>query len=231
MRSEAPPLLPIFRSRHQAELLTRLVLHPDREYTQTDLSAWLDVPLSTLQREVNRLVEAGLISERRVGQARLLSANPGNRYHPALTELLTMAFGPHAVVAEEFAGLRGAEAVAIFGSWAARHRGEPGPPPNDLDVLVVGDADRTEVYAAADRARERLRLDVNPVLRSAKSWRQPGDGLVAELRTAPLLWVVGEDPAAGTRTGDKTSGDKVPSDKTSGDKATGDKAAARKADR
>lgn len=208
MRSEAPPLLPIFRSRHQAELLTLLVLHPDREYTLTDLSVWLDVPLSTLQREVNRLVEAQLISEHRVGQARLLSANSDSRYHPALTELLTMAFGPHTVIAEEFAGLRGAEAVAVFGSWAARYRGEPGPPPNDVDVLVVGEPDRTEVYAAADRARERLRLDVNPVLRSVKAWRQPGDGLVGELRTAPLVWVVGDDPAgAGGKGGhDKISG-------------------------
>jgi predicted nucleotidyltransferase len=197
MRSEAPPLLPIFRSRHQAELLTLLVLHPDREYTLTDLAAWLGVPLSTLQREVNRLAAARLISERRVGQARLLSANADSRYHPALTELLTMAFGPHTVVAEEFADLPGAEAVAVFGSWAARYRGEPGPPPNDVDVLVLGEPDRTEVYAAADRARDRLRLDVNPVLRSVKAWRQPADGLVAELRTAAVVWVVGEDPAEG----------------------------------
>jgi DNA-directed RNA polymerase specialized sigma24 family protein len=55
MRSEAPPLMPIFRSRHQADLLAWLLLHPDREYTTTELARRLGVPLTTLHREVQRL--------------------------------------------------------------------------------------------------------------------------------------------------------------------------------
>jgi len=32
MRSDAPALLPILRSRHLAEILTVILLHPDTEY-------------------------------------------------------------------------------------------------------------------------------------------------------------------------------------------------------
>jgi predicted nucleotidyltransferase len=28
--------------------------------------------------------------------------------------------------------------LAVFGSWAARYRGERGPVPGDVDLLVVG---------------------------------------------------------------------------------------------
>jgi hypothetical protein len=33
MRSDAPRLLPVLRSQHQAELLAMLLLHPEQEYT------------------------------------------------------------------------------------------------------------------------------------------------------------------------------------------------------
>ncbi|MGP3960560.1 winged helix-turn-helix domain-containing protein [Nonomuraea sp. 3N208] len=67
MRSEPPPLLPI-RSRHQADLLTLLYLQPDREFTLTELAQRVGVPLTTMQREVGRLLEADLLSSRRVGR-------------------------------------------------------------------------------------------------------------------------------------------------------------------
>ncbi len=190
MRSEAPPLLPVFRSRHQGELLAVLLLHPDREYTLTDLSRRLKTPLTTLQREAGRLVEAGLVSQRRVGRARLLTAAPANRYVRPLTQLVTLAFGPHLVVEEEFQSLDGLDAVMIYGSWAARYHGEVGPPPNDVDVFVIGQPDRTQVYEAADRAERRLELPVNPTVRSRRRWMEAADALVRQVRSSPVVWVL-----------------------------------------
>src|SRR6266536_1442804 len=116
MRSEAPPLLPVLRSRHQGELLAVLLLHPDREYTLSDLSRRLNVPLSTLQGEINRLIDARLLRQRYLGKARILGAEPASRYTRPLTELVTLAFGPHLVVEEEFGSVDGLDAAAIFGS-------------------------------------------------------------------------------------------------------------------
>ncbi|MGA2830644.1 MAG: hypothetical protein ABSF03_31530 [Streptosporangiaceae bacterium] len=76
MRSDAPALLPILRSRHLAEILTLLLLHPDTEYSLSELAATLGLPLTTVQREAARLTAAGLIGERRVGRARLVFADP-----------------------------------------------------------------------------------------------------------------------------------------------------------
>jgi hypothetical protein len=41
MRSDAPALLPILRSRHLAEILTLLLLHQDTEYSLSELAATL----------------------------------------------------------------------------------------------------------------------------------------------------------------------------------------------
>jgi len=126
MRSDAPVLMPIFRSRQQAEFLTRLLLNPDQEFTLSELSRELDVPLTTLQREAQRLAEVRLISDRKQGRNRLVSANPANPATGPLTQLVMMSFGPAEVIGEEFA-LDGVEQVIIFGSWAARYADQPGP--------------------------------------------------------------------------------------------------------
>jgi DNA-binding transcriptional ArsR family regulator len=190
MRSEAPPLLPILRSRHQGELLAVLLLHPDREYTLSDLSRRLNVPLSTLQGEANRLIDAGLVRQRRLGRARVLRAELANRYSRPLTELVTLAFGPHLVVEEELGLVAGLEAALIYGSWAARYQGEAGPPPNDLDLLVIGQPDRTQLYEAADRAERRLDLPINPAVRGRRRWDAAADPLVRQVKSSPVVWVL-----------------------------------------
>jgi predicted nucleotidyltransferase len=197
MRSEAPVLMPIFRSRHQAELLTWLLLHPDLEYTTTELAARLGVPLTTLHREVQRLIDADLLQARPVGRARLLKANADHRATPALTRLLEVTFGPRTVVEDEFATVAGVDEVVIFGSWAARYHGTPGRVPADLDVLVIGNPDRADVYDAADRAQERLGMEVNPVIRTRRQWAAAADALVQEVKASPTLVVIGhgEDAA------------------------------------
>jgi predicted nucleotidyltransferase len=189
MRSDAPALLPIFRSRHQAELLAWLLLHPDQEVGLTELAKRLDVPLTTLHREAQRLVIAELLTARTLGRNRLLRANPANRATAPLTALLELSFGPQTVVAEEFA-VPGAERVVIFGSWAERYNGTVGPPPHDIDVLVVGNPDRGEVYDAADRAQQRLGLQVNPVLRTTAQWAEGTDPLVQQINASTTLTVI-----------------------------------------
>lgn len=194
MRSKAPPLLPIFRSRHQADLLAWLLLHPGEEYPMTELAHRLEVPLNTLHREAQRLVEAGVLVARSVGRTRLLSANTAHRAVGPLTALLEVTFGPRTIVEEEFTAVSGTEQVIIYGSWAERYRGAAGVPPHDIDVLVIGTPARPEVYEAADRAQARLGMPVNPVLRSSQQWESGHDPLVAQIQASSFVRVL---PRAG----------------------------------
>ena len=189
MRSEGPALLPLFRSQHQAELLMWLYLHPGTEYGVSELAERLGVPLSTLHREVVRLDHAALVKSRTLGRNRLIRANPDHPAAEPLTRLLQVSLGPRVVIAEEF-GIAGATVVLVFGSWAARYEGEHGPPPNDIDVLVVGTVDRQDVYAAADRAAARLGMEVNPVVRSAAQWSGGTDALVAQIKASSHVTVL-----------------------------------------
>jgi DNA-binding transcriptional ArsR family regulator len=193
MRSAAPALLPIFRSRLQADILAVLLLNPGDEYTMTELAQRFHAPLSTVHGEVKRLTDAGLLLRREVGRSALVRANPGNRLIPPLTEVLLLSWGAAQVVAEEFSSLDGAEQVLIFGSWAARYHQRPGKPPHDVDVLVIGQPSREDVYDAADRAQQRLGMAVNPVIRSGAVWRQASDPLVRQIQSSPVVTVLEPD--------------------------------------
>jgi predicted nucleotidyltransferase len=188
MRSNSPVLAPTFRSRTQGNLLALVLLHPDQEWTISDLARQLRIPLTTAQSEVARLAAGGVLTTRKVGRARVVRADTASPSVAPLTQLTLVTFGPHTVIADEFAGL-GATRVIVFGSWAARYHGEPGPIPSDIDVLVLGNGlSRADVYAAAERAEQRLGLPVNPVLRPAQSWADPiGDALLVEVQSRPYV--------------------------------------------
>jgi predicted nucleotidyltransferase len=190
MRSPAPPLMPVFRSAAQAKVLTALLLRPEVERSLTDLARETGVALSTVHDEAVRLIQAGILSERVAGRSHLLRANTDNPVIRPLTELVALTFGPSAVVAEEFVDMAGVEQVILFGSWAARYLGEPGPPPHDVDVLVVGTADRAEMYDAADRAEQRLGTPVHPVLASPERFAEAADPLVRQIKASPTVTVI-----------------------------------------
>jgi predicted nucleotidyltransferase len=193
MRSAAPALLPVFRSPLQASILAALLLNPENEYSMTDLARRFGTPLSTVHGEVGRLTDAGLLLRRHIGRSTMVTANMDNRLVKPLAELLFLSWGPLQVVADEFSELDGAERVLIFGSWAARYLEQPGPPPHDLDVLVVGGPRREDVYDAADQAQKRLGMPVNPVIRTGDAWRTATDPLVRQIQSVPLVAVLVPD--------------------------------------
>ena len=58
-KSAPPPLLPLLRSRLQAEVLTLVLLNPDREWTLTELASRVGAAVSSVQREIVRAERAG----------------------------------------------------------------------------------------------------------------------------------------------------------------------------
>jgi predicted nucleotidyltransferase len=150
----------------------------------TDLSRLLGIPLATVSDEVSRLIAAELLQARKVGRSNLVRSNSANRLLSPLTDIFLATMGPHLVVQQAFADVKGVHRVLIYGSWD-RYRGEPGPPPNDLDVLIVGNPARADVYQAADAVEQRTGLAVNPVIASVKRWNDETDALITQIKSSP----------------------------------------------
>lgn len=193
MKTTSPPLLPILRSGAQARLLTTLFLEPDLEFTVSDLAARAGTSIPTATREVARAEKAGIVMSRRVGRSKLVRANLKSDLYEDLSNLLLRTFGPVAVLEKEFSGIQGVEHLYIFGSWAARFAGQPGPPPRDIDVMIVGEPNRDEVYDAAERAESLLSHPVQTTIRTTAQWQALNDDpFIVEVKSRPLLEVGAE---------------------------------------
>ena len=180
-------LLPILRSRGQAEILCAVLANPNREWTLGELAEVSGQSLPTVQREVERAELAALVESRRMGRQRLVKAGP-SQIAIMLANLLLWSYGPKFVIAEEFAGIKGIDRLFIFGSWAARYHGVDGYPPQDLDVLVIGDANLSDVFRAAHAASNKLQLEVNPKLFSHTWWEnKTGSGFRMEIERRPIV--------------------------------------------
>lgn len=182
------PLLPLLRSRLQGELLALVLLHPEREFTLTELARDLASSHTAVLRETNRLVAADILADRRLGRSRLVRARTDTPLARPLSDLIAVAFGPAPVLTEELRTVAGVEHALIYGSWAARYHGVPGPHPADIDVLVVGDPDPDELFDAAERAGRRLRREVNVHRVSPYAWAAPTeDPFLTGIRERPTF--------------------------------------------
>jgi DNA-binding transcriptional ArsR family regulator len=196
-RSGAPSLLPILRSRQQAELLAWLFDDPDREASLADLSRRLGVPMSSVHREIERAERAGLLVSRRIGQTRLVRANKQSRFLAPLRELLVMSFGVQARLADILRAIPGIESAYIFGSWAARYAGvDERHPVADVDVLLLGEPDRNAIYRAVAEVEPELGYPVQVTFRRA-DWIETGtDSFHDTVVSRPLIQILGADESA-----------------------------------
>jgi DNA-binding transcriptional ArsR family regulator len=187
-RSPAPPLLPILRSQQQGEILALLLGDPDRELSLTEISQLTGAPHPSVYREVQRAEQAGLLTSRKVGNTRLVRADTDSPYYAGLSDVLTRAFGVPAVLAEALRHLSGIDEAYVYGSWAARHEGQPGRRPiGDIDVLVLGEPDRDQLYEAVGQAERRLGRQIQATIRDS-DWLGSGSGSFHESVTGrPLL--------------------------------------------
>lgn len=191
MRTRAPLLAPIFRSDGQARLLAALLLAGD-ELSLTDVAERADLAYPTAHREVARLIDAGILVERRVGRTRLIRRNPDSPLAAPLREILTVVIGPVVLLAEEFGRIDGIESAFLYGSFAARLRGLGGPAPYDIDVMVVGTPDVDAVYNACTRVQAVVHRPVNPTILSAEEFTAES-GFLDTVRSGSIVPVMGEE--------------------------------------
>lgn len=150
-----------------------------------ELAERAQVSRVSINTEVRRLVALGLVDVSKQGSRRLITL-ADTPAASAVRDLAVLACGVPAVVADEFGDIDGAAHVFIYGSWAARDSGEPGRLPQDVDVLVVGSADRDDVFEAAERATSRIGIPVSARRVSLQAWNEADEPFVRTIRARPM---------------------------------------------
>ena len=153
-----------------------LLADPDQELGLTRISERVGVPYPSVHREVERAEAAGLVTSRKIGRTRLVRANVDSPYFSSLADLLIKAFGVPSALSAALLHVDGIARALLFGSWAAGYCGDAlDRPVGDLDLLVLGEPDRDELYVAVSEVEDKLGREVQVAIRPS-DWLENGSG-------------------------------------------------------
>lgn len=155
------------------------------------------LPAGTLNRELARLADAGLLKRERRGNQLLYSAERGCPVFEELASILRKTSGVADVLAAALAPAREEiRAAFVYGSVAGG-RARPG---SDLDLIVVGDLGFGDAVKLLHPAQEILGRDISPRVYGVKEWKQKRrapDAFLREVLAKPKIFVMGGERELG----------------------------------
>jgi predicted nucleotidyltransferase len=177
----------------QCRLFCWLFGQPQRSYHLAELGRLTGLGSASLQRELNRLADAALITSEKLGNQRRFQANLKSPVSDEMISLTRKAMGAGPVIGQALRPIATELAQAwLFGSVAKQSDNAQ----SDIDVMLVGDGlQLSEVLNLLLPAEALLGRKINPVLYTPAEFarrRSEADSFVNRVMTQPLINLLGQ---------------------------------------
>jgi hypothetical protein len=187
MKPEKAALSPILRSDTQGMILAQLFMNPGEDFSISELARQANTSAPTAMREVERLLESQLVTQRSIGRARLIQVNTKHELHDAIRKVVAFSYGPAAVLPAALFGIEGLEQAFLYGNYAAYLKREQASDSPEIDLLLVGYVNRIEASNAAKRVEGYLDRSVNVKFVGAQEWETESSDFVVEVKKRSLF--------------------------------------------
>ena len=176
----------------QAKVYLWIYGQPERSYHLSELRRLTGLGSASLQREINRLVVAGLANSTLKGNQRQISANLQSPLFKELSDLTRKVMGAAALITEALRPIEQKIEVAfLYGSVAKQSdRAE-----SDIDIMMIGsDLTLGEVLEQLLPAEEMLCRKVNPTCYTVGEFKKrlsDTDSFVNKVLSQPIIQLFG----------------------------------------
>lgn len=180
----------------QSRVLRWLFGQPERGFHLSELRRLTGLGSASLQRELNRLADAGLVNADRVGNLRRFHANDQSPVYAELLALTRKTLGVEPMLREALEPLTPDLKTAwIYGSVAK----QSDTAKSDIDVMLVGEKlTLAKVLKVLVPLEPQLGRKINPTLYTPaefKRRRAERDSFVNRVLAQPVLALIGDAPA------------------------------------
>ena len=178
----------------QARLFGWLLGQPERSYHLSELRRLSGLGSASLQRELSRLVDAGLVLSERVGNLRRFQANQQSPVYTELVALTRKTLGAQPLLREALQPIAARlETAFIYGSVAK----QTDTAESDIDLMLVGeDLSLNEILTLLLPLETQLGRKINPNSYTqseyARRLAEP-DSFVNRVLAQPILPLIGKD--------------------------------------
>jgi DNA-binding transcriptional ArsR family regulator len=144
-------------------ILAAALIDPSRAWYLSNLARHLGLPPSSLQRELARLTQTGILRQERDGNRVTYQANLENPLVGDLRNLILKTVGICDVLRAALGPIaHRVKAAFVFGSMAKGAE----QPASDVELMVIGSVGLSEVVEALKSAEEQLGRAINPSIYS-----------------------------------------------------------------
>lgn len=177
----------------QSRVFYWLFGQPERSYHLSELRRLTGLGSASLQRELNRLVEADLVCSERVGNMRRFKANPRSPVYSELVALTRKTLGVEPLLREAMLPLvPDLKAAWVYGSVAK----QTDTAHSDIDVMLIGEnlllGDILELLVPLEA---QLGRKINPTCYTSTDFerrRAEPDSFVNRVLRQPILPLIGD---------------------------------------
>lgn len=174
-------------------VLALLFGNPDRSFYLREVVRAVAAGQGAVQRELDRLTQAGIVQRRRHGRQVFYQANPRCPVFTELRSIVTKTVGLLDVLRDALDPLRDRIVIAFVYGSAARGELEP---TSDVDLLVVGDVAFAEVADRVTPIQNVIAREVNPSVFNPEEVAQrlsDGGHFLSRVTTGPKLFLIGDE--------------------------------------
>lgn len=178
-------------SESRSKLLTLLFVGNSERHFR-DITRLSRLGQGAIQRELARMVSAGLVLRRESGRQVYFRANPEHPIYPELCGLAKKLFGIEPLLRDALAPLaKKINAAFIYGSFArGTEKGE-----SDVDVMVIGELSLRSLVSVVKPVAQQTGREINPTIYSAAEYCKrlnEKQHFLTALQKEPKLFLIGD---------------------------------------
>ena len=167
---------------------------PKRRFTVTELLAEAKGGAGAVQREIDRLEQAGLVTSEREGRQRWVHANRDSPIYPELAKIVRKILLHGPMLADALKPLRDdIDYAFIYGSVARRSDHVA----SDIDLMVVSDhVGQGDIYLAVAPVEAFLGRPVKPTIYTLGELRErfaAGQSFITRVVEHPKIFLIGSE--------------------------------------
>lgn len=178
----------------QRQVLGLLFGNPDRSYYLNEIVRFAGVGIGTVQREVEKLSGAGLLTVKKIGNQKHYQANRQAPIYEELRGIVLKTFGIGDLLRQALAELAGQIKVAfVYGSIAKR----TDTAGSDIDVMIIADnVSYSDLFSALAAIEPKLGRSVSPTLYHPAEFQSKlasDSSFVTRVVEQPKIFLIGTD--------------------------------------
>lgn len=184
------PRVLLGRSRIRQRILALLFDRPERRVHLRGIARSVGASAGTTARELDRLVDAGLVERSAEGRQVYFHADQQSPLFDSVQTIIRRTVGAPDVIRRHLEGLPKIDRAFIYGSYAQRTDVTPS---SDIDLMIIGSPDVDELTDRVSAAEREIGRPLNYTILTEEELerrRRRGDRFIASVDAGPTLPVL-----------------------------------------